>query len=118
MKDMMEYQGYLGSVHYSDDDRTFYGKVAYIRSLVSYEGQDVESLKANFEEAVDDYLELCRERGIEPEQPFKGSFNIRPGTALHRRAAIAAQERGINLNRLVTEALEHYLNQTQHSSAS
>jgi predicted HicB family RNase H-like nuclease len=96
MKNMMEYKGYLGSVNYNDEDEIFYGKVEYIRSLISYE-------------AVDDYLELCQKKGLETEKPFKGSFNIRPGTDLHRRAAIAAEQRGINLNKLVTEALEQYL---------
>ena len=109
MKNLMKYKEYLGSVNYNDSDEIFYGKVEYIRSLISYEGHDVESLRTNFHEAVDDYLELCQHQGIEPEKPFKGSFNIRPGTDLHRRAAIAAQERGINLNQLVSEALEQYL---------
>ncbi|WP_293087198.1 type II toxin-antitoxin system HicB family antitoxin [Moorena sp. SIO4A1] len=105
----MKYKEYLGSVNYNDEDEILYGKVEYIRSLISYEGQDVESLRASFHEAVDDYLELCQLKGIEPEKPFKGSFNIRPGTELHRRAAYAAIEQGINLNQLVTEALEQYL---------
>jgi len=105
----MKYKEYLGSVNYNDEDEILYGKVEYIRSLISYEGQDVESLRASFYEAVDDYLELCQLKGIEPEKPFKGSFNIRPGTELHRRAAYAAIEQGINLNQLVTEALEQYL---------
>jgi predicted HicB family RNase H-like nuclease len=109
MKNMMEYKGYLGSVNYNDEDEIFYGKVEYIRSLISYEGYDVESLRASFHEAVDDYLELCQKKGLETEKPFKGSFNIRTGTDLHRRAAIAAEQRGINLNKLVTEALEQYL---------
>lgn len=109
MKNMMEYNGYLGSVNYSDDDEIFFGKVDFIQSLVSYEGFDVASLRKSFHEAVDDYLTMCKERGIEPEKPFKRSFNIRPGTDLHRRAAIAAAERGINLNKLVVEALENYL---------
>ncbi len=109
MKNIMKYKEYLGSVNYNDEDKIFYGKVEYLRSLISYEGHDVESLRTSFHEAVDDYLELCQHQGIEPEKPFKGSFNIRPGSDLHRRAAIAAQERGINLNQLVTEALEQYL---------
>lgn len=109
MKNMMEYQGYYGSVNYNDEDEIFYGKVEHICSLISYEGYDVESLKANFQTAVDDYLELCQDKGIEAEKPFKGSFNIRPGTELHRRAAIAAQQRGINLNKLVTDAIAQYL---------
>jgi predicted HicB family RNase H-like nuclease len=109
MKNMMDYRDYFGSVHFSNEDSVFYGKVEFIRSLISYEGTDVKSLKLAFQEAVDEYLETCSQKGIQPEHPFKGSFNIRPGTQLHRRAAIAAQERGINLNTLVTEALESYL---------
>ena len=110
MKNMMDYRGYLGSVNYNDEDEVFYGKVEYIRSLVSYEGYDVSSLRASFHEAVDDYLALCENKGTEPEKPFKGSFNIRLGSDLHRRAALKAIERGINLNKLVTEAVEQYLN--------
>ncbi len=105
----MEYKGYLGSVNYNDSDKIFYGRVEYIRSLISYEGHDVESLRNSFHEAVDDYLELVRARNIEPEQSFKGSFNVRTGSELHRRAAIAAKQKGINLNKLVNEALEQYL---------
>ncbi|MBN1907565.1 MAG: hypothetical protein JW927_20965 [Deltaproteobacteria bacterium] len=41
MKDMMNYKGYYGSVHYSDEDKVFHGKIKFIRSLVSYEGTDV-----------------------------------------------------------------------------
>ena len=109
MKDMMTYENYMGSVHYSDEDRVFYGKVEFVKSLISFEGTDVDSLRQAFEEAVEDYLELCAEEGKEPEQPFKGSFNVRTGSDLHRRAVMFAKEKGVNLNRLVTEALENYL---------
>jgi predicted HicB family RNase H-like nuclease len=109
MKDMMEYKGYFGSVHYNDDDGVFYGKVEHLRSLISYEGYDVQSLRASFQDAIDDYLELCQQKEMQAEQAFKGSFNIRTRTELHRKAAITAQKRGINLNKLVTEALEQYL---------
>ncbi len=109
MKDTMNYKGYIGSVHYSDDDQVFFGKLKYIKSLVNYEGTDVKSLKQSFEEAVDDYLELCKQEEIEPEQPFKGSFNVRAGSELHRKAALFAKENGLNLNKVVTEALEQYL---------
>ena len=77
MKNMMEYQDYYGSVNYSDEDKVFYGKVEYIRSLVSYEGESVENLYRSFTEAVDDYLESCQLKGIEAEKPFKGTFNVR-----------------------------------------
>jgi predicted HicB family RNase H-like nuclease len=109
MKDMMTYKGYTGSVHYSDEDRVLFGKVEYIRSLISYEGTDIESLRNAFEEAVDDYLDLCKQEGRTPEQPFSGTFNVRTGPDLHRRAALLAREQGTTLNRVVSEALQRYL---------
>ena len=107
----MTYQNFVGSVHYSDEDRIFYGKVEHIRSLISYEGTDVDSLRQVFEESVDEYLEQCAQEGREPERAFKGTFNVRTGSDLHRRAVVYAKERGINLNNLVKEALEKYLSE-------
>jgi predicted HicB family RNase H-like nuclease len=69
----------------------------------------VTSLKKGFYEAVDDYLATCKKRGKAPEQPFKGSFNVRVGVELHKRAAVFASERGKKLNAVVSEALEKYL---------
>jgi len=109
MKDMMSYKGYYGSVHYSDEDQISHGKLEFIRSLVSYEGSDVKTLRAAFEEAVEDYIRLCQEANREPETAFKGSFNVRTGPDLHRRAALFAKAKGLNLNTVVTEALETYL---------
>ena len=109
MKDMMTYKGYTGSVHYDDDDRIFYGTIKFIRNLVIYKGTDVDSLRSAFEEAVDGYLNLCRQEERQPDQPFKGSFNVRMGSDLHRRAALCAKEKGANLNQVVKEALEQYL---------
>lgn len=112
MSDMMEHKGYYGSVSYSDEDAVFHGKIEFIRDLVTFEGTDVKSLKRAFIAAVDDYLDVCRSKNREPELPFKGSFNVRTGSVLHRKAALAAKNKGSNLNTIVTEALEQYLQKT------
>ncbi len=109
MSSMMEYKGYFGSVEYSDADETLHGRLEFIRDLVSYEGDDAKGLKAAFREAVDDYLDLCESQGRKPEVPLKGSFNIRPGRDLHRRAMIYAKRQGLNLNVVVSDALRRYL---------
>ena len=75
-------------------------------SAVSYEGTDVKSLRKSFEEAVDDYLQTCREQGKEPEHPFKGSFNIRIGSSLHQRIVLEATKKGITLNKYIVDVLE------------
>lgn len=109
MRNYLEYKGYQGSVEYSAEDGILHGRVLANRSVFSYEGADVESLKRDFEAAVDDYLELCQERGTEPEKPYKGSFNVRVASDLHRRAALYADTHDSNLNTVVAEALESYL---------
>ncbi len=109
MSDLMNYKGYFGSVKYSEEDECLHGKLEFIRALINYEAEDVKSLRKVFEEAVDDYLELCDEQGEEPEKPLKGNFNVRTGAELHLKAAKYAKDNGSNLNSVVVKALENFL---------
>ena len=109
MTTLLEYRGYLGSVEYSDEDEVFHGRLEFIRDLVTYEGTDARGLKQAFHTAVDDYLALCADQGRAPDTPLKGSFNVRPGRELHRRAMLFARSRGLNLNTVVSDALRAYL---------
>jgi predicted HicB family RNase H-like nuclease len=109
MTSMLEYKDYIGSIEYNDDDEVFHGRLEFIRDLVTYEGTDAKALKQAFHEAVDDYLALCAEEGRKPDVPLKGSFNVRPGRDLHRRAMLTAHRKGLNLNAVVSEALRRYL---------
>ncbi|HSW94300.1 MAG TPA: type II toxin-antitoxin system HicB family antitoxin [Gammaproteobacteria bacterium] len=106
MKDFMKYKNYYGSVHFDEDDLVFHGKIEFIRALVNFEATDAKGLKKAFHEAVDDYLETCRHQKIEPETPFKGSLNVRLGSELHRRIAIAAAQHHLSINKFITETLD------------
>jgi len=99
------YKNYIGSIAFSNEDAVFHGKILGIKSLISYEGESVKTLIKDFHDAVDDYLDLCEQNGVKPEKPYKGSFNVRIGSELHRKAALAASARGISLNTLVEEAI-------------
>jgi len=63
-------------------------------------------LRKSFKEAVDDYLQTCKEQDKESEHPFKGSFNIRVGSSLHQRIALEATKKGITLNKYIVDVLE------------
>lgn len=106
MSDVITYKGYIGSVRYSEEDEVFHGRIEAINDLIMYEGTSVKELKKAFHEAVDDYLETCKEMGREPQKPFKGSFNIRIPSDLHKKAAAKAAMLGVSLNQLVKKALE------------
>lgn len=109
MSNTMEYKGYVGSVEFSESDGLFYGKVQGIRTLISYEGTDAKQLVEDFHGAVDDYLALCAEEGIEPEKAYKGSFNIRISPELHKQAVVYAMAHQLSLNSVVEQALRNYV---------
>ena len=105
MKNTMEYRSYIGSVEFSEEDCLLFGKVQGIRALISYEGQTAKDLVEDFHAAVDDYLAVCEEQGIAPEQSYKGSFNVRISPQLHREIAISALMQSISLNACVEKLL-------------
>lgn len=109
MSNLLEYKGYVGSIEFSETDAVFYGKVQGIRSLISYEGENAKELLEDFHNAIDDYLDLCRERGSEPERAYKGTFNIRISPELHKSAAIYAYEHRTSLNAVVETALAGFV---------
>jgi predicted HicB family RNase H-like nuclease len=111
MKDVMKYKGFLGSVHFDGEDEIFHGKIEGISDLVTFEGKTVDELKKAFHEAVEDYIELCKEAGKEPLKSCKGSFNVRIPSTLHVEAVTVATELGISLNDLVKRAIEREVNQ-------
>lgn len=106
----LHYKDYVGCVEFSEGDSVFHGKVIGIKSLISFEGNSVNDIIEDFHSAVDEYLDFCSQTGKQPEKPFKGSFNVRIGADLHRKAALAATARGVSLNTLVEDAIRHTVN--------
>ena len=109
MNGMMEYRGYHAKVEYSPEDEAFIGRVFGVADTLIFDGQSIEELRTMFHESIDDYLELCREIGKEPDREYRGTFNVRVPAELHREAAMAAESRNISLNQFVAEALRRYV---------
>lgn len=72
MNNTLNYKGYTGSVQFDAADRIFHGRVLGIADIIGFEGESVKELEQDFRNAVDDYLETCREMGKEPEKPIPG----------------------------------------------
>jgi predicted HicB family RNase H-like nuclease len=109
MSNVLEHRGYLGSVEFSAEDQCLCGKVEFIDDLILFDGTTVADVERAFRDAVDAYLQSCASRGVEPNQPFKGSFNVRIGGDLHKQAAYEAKRRGVALNEFVIQAIRHAL---------
>ena len=62
----MEYKGYTGKVEYIEDAEIFHGEIGGIRDVVTFQGKSVEELKQAFQDSVEEYLRICKERGKYP----------------------------------------------------
>jgi|TARA_B110000116_G_scaffold261994_1_gene266804 predicted HicB family RNase H-like nuclease len=92
----LEYAGYQGTIEPQLESGTLYGKLAFIRDLVTFEADNLKALEAEFRVSVDDYLADCIELDKAPDKPFKGVFNVRTGPDLHRAAVIASGSQSLN----------------------
>ena len=84
----------------------FYGKVEGINGLVNFEGDSVASLVTSFHDAVDAYLEYCKDEGIEPKKSYSGSLNVRISPETHSQVATLAKLSGITINAFIRRAVE------------
>ena len=106
---MMNYKGYIGKVDYDDENRIFTGSVINVKTVITFHGSTVDELEAEFRASVDDYLEWCKEDGVEPEKPYSGKFNVRLTPELHQRAAVCAKILGISLNSFIERSVSDEL---------
>ena len=56
---ILEYKGYRTKIEFDREDNIFYGEIEGIH--------DFSKIEKEFHDAVDDYLEFCREIEKEPE---------------------------------------------------
>ncbi|MCI8536630.1 MAG: type II toxin-antitoxin system HicB family antitoxin [Hungatella sp.] len=105
MNSMLEYRGYHAAISYDADDELFVGEVFGIVDSLSFHGSSIDELKQKFADCIENYLDVCKQIGKEPEKEFKGSFNVRIPSELHRQIAILAAQQKITLNQYVVNAL-------------
>jgi predicted HicB family RNase H-like nuclease len=107
----LKHKGYAGTIEVSIEDGCLHGSILFINDLITYEGNTVGEIRASFEDAVDRYLAYCEETGKPADKPCSGTFNVRVGSELHRKAGEVAYDRGITLNEFVTRSIQAAIDQ-------
>lgn len=102
----MTHKGYTARIEFDERDNIFVGRVLGLRSIISFHGETVAELRREFEVAIDDFLDDCKEQGIKPEKPASGKLMLRVPPEVHGAALIAAQASGKSLNQWATEVLQ------------
>ena len=101
----MTYEEYGSTGEYCEEDGCLFGRIAWIRYIISFEGESLAEIRQALEESVDDYLEHCAATGKEPNKPYSGKFVLRIDPSLHARLAVRAQAHGKSLNQYATDVL-------------
>jgi predicted HicB family RNase H-like nuclease len=102
----MNHKGYTARIEFDERDNIFVGRVLGLRSIISFHGETVTDLRHEFEVAIEDFLNDCKEQGVKPEKPASGKLMLRVSPEIHGAALVAAQASGKSLNQWATEVLQ------------
>ena len=76
----LHYKGYSAKADYSAEDRIFYGTILGISDMVEFQSENAKDLEDEFHQAVDEYLEFCKEIG---ERSPEGIMDKKAGELRH-----------------------------------
>ncbi len=104
---MLKIDRHTAVVSYDPEIEMFRGEFVGLNGSADFYATSVEELKLEASKSLETFLAVCQERGIDPLRKFSGTFNVRIDKKLHETAALIAAARGVSLNTLVQEAIEH-----------
>ena len=102
---LMNLNEYHAKIEYDADLDMFRGEILGLTGGADFYGKNPKELRAEFKKSLQVFLDVCREKGIEPRRNYSGKFNLRIPVELHEKLAIVAEAEGKSLNTLAHEAL-------------
>lgn len=103
---IMSIDGYDAKIEYDAELDMFRGEILGLAGGADFYGKNPKELRTEFKKSLQVFLDVCREKGIEPRRNYSGKFNLRIPPDLHEKLAIVAQAEGKSINALAQEALQ------------
>ena len=70
---VMTIDDFRAKIEYDPELDLFRGEIFGLNGGADFYGKYPAELRAEFMKSLEVFLEVCRDRGIEPRRPFKGS---------------------------------------------
>ena len=102
---IMRLDGYRAKIEFDEELDLFRGEILGLIGGADFYGKNPEELRTDFKQSLDIYLQVCREKSIEPRRKYSGKFNLRISAELHEQLAIIAQAEGKSINTSAQAAL-------------
>lgn len=113
MNKTLKYKDYIAQFELDLDDELLVGKVINTSDFLQFHAQSIPELVEAFHVTIDDYLELCEKKGMDPSKSYSGEFRWRLGPELHRKLAIQASKENISMNDLANQYISEMLTKKQ-----
>jgi predicted HicB family RNase H-like nuclease len=97
---LMTVDGYHAKIDYDEETDQFRGEILGLSGGADFYGSSPEELRREFKKSLEVFLEVCKEKGIEPRRHYSGKFNLRIPPELHEKLAMTAEAQGKSLNSL------------------
>jgi predicted HicB family RNase H-like nuclease len=114
MKNVMNYKGYTARIEFDERDNVFTGKIIGIADSITFHGETVEELRADFKAAIEHYLADCAATGRKPLRTASGKLMLRVSPEVHAKALATAKTAGKSLNQWAEEVLDKAATTASH----
>ncbi len=104
---MMELDGYKAKIEYDPELDQFRGEILGLNGSADFYGKSPSNLRKEFKNSLEVFLDVCREKGINPLKEYSGKFNLRIPPNLHSKIAARATADSKSINQWVSEILKH-----------
>lgn len=108
---IMKVDGYRAKIEYDPDLDQFRGEILGLNGSADFYGKNPAGLRKEFRNSLKVFLEVCEEKGINPNREYSGKFNLRIPPKLHSKIAAQATAQDKSLNQFVSEILEQSINE-------
>lgn len=106
---LMTLDAYQARIEYDADLDMFRGEILGLNGGADFYDKNTRELRAEFRKSLQVFLDVCREKGMEPRRHYSGKFNLRIPADLYEKLAIVAQAEGKSINTIAQEALQQRL---------
>jgi predicted HicB family RNase H-like nuclease len=108
---IMTIDGHRAKIAYDPGIDMFRGEILGLNGGADFYGKTPKELRREFRNSLYVFLEVCKEKDIEPFKEYSGKFNLRIPPELHSEIVARAVAEGKSLNQWISDALK----QTVHA---
>lgn len=106
MKNVMKFDEYEAVISYDPDIAMFRGEFIGLNGGADFYADSIPKLRKEGKLSLKIFLDLAKEKDIEPKKHYSGQFVLRLKPEIHRRYALLAKANNISLNQLLSTTLE------------